>query len=301
MRVQKSSLNHVFELAGGVGNQLFQIEAAQMLVENPIFDVSMLRPPFMKHGSMAHQLEHRHLTKVDSRSRLGPFFWSGREKVETVSNQLFGNLSLTGQLRLSEAGFDPRSNFRITSAKFPWRIRGYFQSYRYLNFTPQGLGCRPFELTFEASEESLRLGLDESFWASIHIRLGDFKLLSGSVGVLSPNYYRAAMRRVVENLGIERFVLFSDSPEEAFELIKESGMSQFVSIAANSLSPAASLGLLSRSNAAVIGNSTFSYWGAAKNPSAIEVIAPWPWFRSTPAPNELLPHHWVRLASEFLQ
>jgi hypothetical protein len=294
-------VNHVFELAGGVGNQLFQIEAAQMLVETPIFDVSMLRPPFMNHGSMAYQLENKHLVKVDSRSQLGPLFWSGREKVDTVSDLLFGNLNLTGQIRLSEPGFDLRSNLKITSAKHPLRIRGYFQSFRYLNFAPQGLGCQPFDFTSEASNEFLRLGLDESSWASIHIRLGDFKLLSGSVGVLSPTYYRAAIKRVVEKLGIERFVLFSDSPEEAFDLITESGMSQFVSIASKSLSPSASLGLLSRSSASVIGNSTFSYWGAAKNPSAVEVIAPWPWFRSTPAPNELLPHHWVRLASEFIQ
>lgn len=253
----------------------------------------------MTHESRAWQILGENLTIRDFYSEQGATLWSFRNKVKSALNLLRPGSSILMSIRIPESGHSSDYDAKILSSKKTLRIRGYFQSYRYLTFTPQGAGCEEFPITDYAELEIERLGLDSEPWASLHVRLGDFKALGDTVGVLSPSYYADAIRLLKKNYGIQRFVVFSDEPAQAISTLKEINLGVQLENAHSRLDAHSTLSLLSRSHGSITGNSTFSYWGAAKNPTAQVVVNPWPWFKSAQAPKDFLPPNWVRLQSRF--
>lgn len=288
--------NHIFELSGGIGNQLFQYHAGNLLCESPVFDMSMIRPPFMKHG---HDLRDLGLEvqNCDRFTQNGEIFWRAENALLTILHKISGLEKISKSVRVLETGYSRETPDLISQAATPLRIRGYFQSFRYLGFEPQGSGCErlPLEL---ATEFSLDWLSDSTPWTSIHVRLGDYLSLKSSVGVLSTDYYERAMKIVKKRNPTGRYLVFSDEPAHAYKLLKF-GREEKVSFVPSNLPANESMILMSHAQNMILGNSTFSYWAAATNPNAKLVLVPEPWHANLPTPNELCPPNWLRVDSGF--
>jgi hypothetical protein len=284
-------LGQIFELHGGLGNQLFQLSAARRIVPNPIFDVAMLREPFLKHvDSSAVPLITEE--KIDSFEKLGEKLWHIREKALSGAHAVFRRERIGTSLRIKGEGYRESLVNDIRQSSGPLRIRGYFQSLKFLDFVPQGQGCK--RLVIPGRNESLNHEMQGRAWSSIHIRLGDFR---STKSVLSLGYYQNAIELLMEHGAPKNFVLFSDEPSSAMKLIEETASARWVNVipAPEKLSALETLRLMSEASSSIVANSTLSWWGAATNPDAALVVAPRLWGVSMTEPVDLIPSHWKTL------
>jgi hypothetical protein len=287
-------LSQVFELHGGLGNQLFQISAARRILPKPVFDVSMLRPPFLKHvGSSALPLVTEET--VDSYQRMGGHLWLAREKMLSLAHGVYRRERIGSSLRVAREGYSQALVEEIRYAKGPLRVRGYFQSLQYLDFTPQGLGCARIQIPVRNGVEG-QMAAGKG-WSSIHVRLGDFRETGSTLG---PQYYERAIQWLLDHGAPKDYFLFSDEPASAMKLIDSLKATRWITVshAPDNLSPLQTLRLMSEARANIIANSTLSWWGAATNPEAERIVAPKLWGVEMVSPVGFIPDHWKTLENQ---
>lgn len=131
----------------------------------------------------------------------------------------------------------------------------------------------------------------------LHVRLGDYRL-EPKIGVLDKEYYVEAMKEIFSNSdsNSQEIWVFSDEPCTALEMFSEFKNYKIRVISELQNSPAHTFQLMRHGSAFIIANSTFSWWAAFLrfNQSA-RVIAPDPWFSNAESPHMLIPHEWVEL------
>lgn len=288
---------HKFEIAGGLGNQLFQLEALKTIAPSSLIDTTLLHPPFMRHGITLPELSSGNFETVHSMVGAAPTIgWKSRNLLNSIGHRVTGLERLGRSYRPRESGYSNEVFDTVRKAKTPLRIRGYFQSYRYFSFRPQGPGCKAFDYPLQSKFSQIVLGLNHD-WASIHVRRGDFKDLKNTVGLLGSAYYHEGLKQL-SSLA-DTGVVFSDSVEEAKDLFGEIPTPLKLIFAPN-LGALETLSLMTKAKANLIANSTFSYWGAARNPNAQMILYPREWFKSAPVPRDLVPQHWEPTPAHFL-
>ena len=289
----------IFHLNGGIGNQLFGYAAGKAYshANNKLvkFDLSDIGKGFTNHGSSIEalslnleiapkktnfqKLQRRFLNKCD---RI--LYKYTRKKLFSISNY-----------HSHEIGFD---NF-LLSKKSKKNFWGYFQTWRYVESIIQ---------IFPPSDEILK---KPSRWFQnlsllalhdrpiiIHVRRGDYKKLSDIYGLLGMEYYSSALKTVREHLPNNPIWIFSDDLNEAREILQP-----VLPIDANWISPpegtdpVESLVLMSFGAGNIIGNSTFSWWGAMLNRHSVVTVAPKKWFRGMADPKDLFPKSWILVPS----
>lgn len=290
---------HTFELSGGVGNQLFQIHAALKFSRDPVFDISMLRPPFMRHGSSAFRVLDGEFETVDRYNSMGAAKWRIWNAMETRLSRIAPYHPVRGYITEVKSGYDEKLVSVIANNDLSLRVRGYFQSYKYLDFIPQGHGCESFRQPDRLSDFGLSLLDSNKPWAFLHIRRGDFLLQRETVGILGKGYYEAAVAQILDMQEVQQIVVFSDDIYLASKTLSFLGDKISLLFAPKDLNFSETLFLMSQANACILGNSTFSFWGAAKNPRAATVVTPRPWFKSAIEPSELIPPHWIQLSATW--
>lgn len=172
-------------------------------------------------------------------------------------------------------------------------IVGYFQSYKWAE-QPEVLSkLKSLEIT-QSDPELLglkALSIIENPLV-VHIRLGDYKKES-SIGILPKEYYERSIERMWNTGKYKSIWAFSDEPilaKEIFSGIKDKNI-RWISEIDGSASK--TLEAMRLGYGYVIGNSTFSWWGAfLSHTPAAKVIAPSPWFKNIPTPKDLIPPHW---------
>jgi hypothetical protein len=129
----------------------------------------------------------------------------------------------------------------------------------------------------------------------IHVRLGDY-LEESNFGVLSADYYEEAIRLMLSKFKFEYIWVFSDEIDRAKSLIPPEYASMCRWIDDKGDSAAETLEKMRLGTGYIIGNSSFSWWGAflSYNNEA-NVIAPKPWFTGIKNPVDLLPLNWIRI------
>jgi hypothetical protein len=295
------------QLVGGLGNQLFGYfagrYAAKRLGCQVRYDVSKQDKGFSAHGSsIASFMLPEEFGDFDNGLR------SPKRLVQRVSELVVGLMPKLRPLQTrifktftsNEVGFDP--NFE--SIKPGTFIRGYFQSHLYVgavvrkpNF--QGLTLRQPSSWF--LELASRAKTDRPIM--VHVRRGDFAKLAEEFGMLSANYYVAAINLVRQkDEGSCPIWVFSDEIEQvqieleaAFEEAGITNQTEWI-LPPPGTDAAESLLLMSLGRANVISNSTFSWWSAILNPTAL-VVAPSKWFKGKSDPQGLIPKDWFQLAS----
>lgn len=179
-------------------------------------------------------------------------------------------------------------------------VIGGFQSWRYFDDCATEICDRLMRLSkpsdwYQEMCERIQPGTGN---IGLHVRRGDYMLAAQQKiqGLTSVAYYERALA-LVRRLGYEGpAYLSTDSPSIVHQ--EFSGMGAFIDIdPPPGVHPFEVVLVLSRMDALVIANSSFSWWAGyiGERPGRV-VIAPRPWFTMPGADtNDLLPPHWLTI------
>lgn len=284
------SRQHVFELMGGLGNQLFQVAAASKLDPLPVLDISMLRPPFLRHEQGSRSFM-KNFEIRDSYAEWGATKWRLLNSSRMCAHRIAGKEFFQKSFVLKDEVFYPGFLDTLGQSRQSIRVRGYFQDLRYLPFSPNTPESLRWQ--FSLSESSAQfLGRLDPNWCAIHVRLGDFVGLKRSQSL---EYFDMSIRHIAESREKhEPLVLFSDDPESAEQLIKPLAQKYCMNLLSAPLErdPEQVMALMSRAGRFILSNSTFSWWAAATSLEAQTVLHPSP---SNNHQSRLWPDHWTSL------
>jgi glycosyltransferase involved in cell wall biosynthesis len=309
----------IISVTGGLGNQLFQIAAANALsspnVPDAVFGLGIPRKSsagkpdildFNTHGIIGRSdlrtanLFFQKVAGFNLRMGVSPRRYEiniFKSAIRMISNSV---LSVYVRKRVSVisakgVGYD---NLVLTSRSH--FLFGYFQSYKWIT---QPKVINKFKNIHLMNESRIvNSYLDSSAGLrvlGIHIRLGDYKVES-DFGILSQEYYQNSLNAISSKVSYDRIWIFSDEPQLASSIHSFSTMIPIEWIDNTNLSASETLQLFRRCDGYIIANSSFSWWAAmlsqAVNPI---VIAPTKWFRNLEDPKELIPPSWLRVNSTF--
>lgn len=297
-------------LTGGLGNQLFQLNAAialsnpgeeirvewklgsPRLADNGLPEIfSFILPPRVKLITRSSKWLP-FLSKVlgfTLRSQHNPI---GIAKVKVVNRLIVFSASL-----IMSVFFHKRFQFvcpkdlgfenLIRNSKHGF-LNGYFQSYFWPDIARIEIG-KLVSLNSDLSYYKELAKTEEPI--IIHVRRGDYKTES-TFGLLGSRYYKKSLEVLAnKQVNCDNIWLFSDEPDLALVLMKKVTDNNIRLIPTSGLNSAETLEIMALGKAYVIANSTFSWW-AAYSSSVPTVIAPRQWFKDVADPNMLLPKHW---------
>ena len=292
-------LRPTFILAGGLGNQLFIVAAALAYSistgSEVLFSSEEVRKSDKERGANLNQFSFK--GKPDIR-----FIGLANRQMRFLLARFAGLVGKSLNHGSADIGFDPQ----LLSANDALLIRGHFQTYRYVELPSVD---DFFKGIYAVNPSPLFTSLVEEFrrtpTLAIHIRLGDYKSLSESFGLLSARYYEDAARQAKQNslVEIRNVFVFTDDLDGAKDYV--SGMDSDVAIRIlgrdSGLSDAESLLLMSEAQSLVISNSTFSWWAGMLGNKKKTVIAPSKWFRNLEDPDQLYPPAWQLMKSDWIK
>lgn len=190
-------------------------------------------------------------------------------------------------------GFDPIAMLPSTNPL----LLGYFQTWRHV-MAPHvlpAMRCALADVGEPWYSEMRAIAADERPIV-VHVRLGDYRKEPG-LGLISTEYYAAAIVAARESLPYSRLWLFSDEPEAALAMLpahEALASPRIVDPPTPQTHPAELMRVMSLGTRFVLGNSTFGWWAAMLSESKGAVCVPSPWFAIGEQPRELLPSHWTR-------
>jgi hypothetical protein len=190
-------------------------------------------------------------------------------------------------------GFDPKKPSKNRSV-----ISGYFQSYRWASekrVFSQLHSMKPAEISLELNGYIEASVIEKPL--IVHIRLGDYKN-EPTIGILSKKYYDAAISQMLSDISFTHIWVFSDDLESARDFIGQYQDIKIKWIPSIDGSSSQTLELMRYGRGYIIGNSTFSWWGAfLRYDQNAKVVAPMPWFKGMESPVDLLPPEWIQISS----
>lgn len=174
---------------------------------------------------------------------------------------------------------------------------GYFQSYKWMENNPDALvQMKSLELRNSSLLLDTLIGNSKNLnILGIHVRLGDYKFES-KIGLLSPQYYKNALT-VLNPKNYDEIWIFTNDEEESKSVLTDLHEVKKVWIP-GTLTSAETLHLMTFCNDFVISNSTFSWWGAFLNRNAArKIVCPDVWFQKMSDPVDICPEEWIRVKS----
>jgi hypothetical protein len=262
------------ELQGGLGNQLFGWATGYSLARR---NNALLALNTSKLVARKFELDKFHL--IDG----------VQVENKILANPRFGRLKKNIHLESSFA-FDPK----ISNLNGVVTLRGYFQSWRY--FDEVSIQIRDLIKISDPSAGYKKLSreFEENKTLCIHVRRGDYIHAQDYHGLTTKVYFDRAIRIANSLDEITRLAVFSDDIESAKELIDNAD----IYISDKDLSsPAETLLLMSKNEALIGSNSSFSWWAAYIGDSEGKSrIFPRPWFAESKIDTkDLLPKNWLTL------
>jgi glycosyltransferase involved in cell wall biosynthesis len=304
----------IVPLTGGLGNQLFQLSAALALADGAKVGLnsSIGTPRVNAHGEAeiaSFELPNNvSLLPTSNRSKLlkkssgyllrigvSPRNFERSALYQGIFKILWNIVTALSVKRLvittSGKGV---GYFELKKLKMKQFIYGYFQSYKWPEQSIVQLReIKP--LNDSAELKAYReLAVVESPLI-VHIRLGDYKS-ENNFGIPSKRYYSDAISQLWGSGQYKKIWVFSDDPETAATHLPPQYLSVMRWVPEIDSSATQTLEAMRLGKGYVIGNSTFSWWGAflAYN-SKVQVIAPRPWFKFGESPQALIPPGWKQI------
>lgn len=286
------------QLAGGLGNQLFQFTAgiARSLHNRTqiSFDISRI-----DHGVTMRGESISDAVRIISNEQVYfNFVDSKLPRLYDVASHRFNLVKqfdgfLRPSFNSSVTGFDEGIYTQHRVAV----IRGYFQSWKYLDY----LKSQNVTLELEGKETENKIAryskdFDFENDIAIHVRRGDYSRFKDSIGLLSSSYYLDAVKEFGPN---RRVIVFSDDIEISREFPTSTDFYYTPELTLGKAMD--SLFLMLKFRNLVMSNSTFSWWAAALGCSDKNIIAPNKWFRGLEDPLDLVMPTWSSIKSDWLK
>lgn len=175
------------------------------------------------------------------------------------------------------------------------RISGYFQSYKYL---PLSLKSDGLKLRHQSKRlTKLITEMDKEDPIVVHVRGGDYRELSSSVGILSSAYYQQALEIICKNGPTENVWVFTNDRQLTEEIFHDIPIKNIRIVSEETLNTAESLTLMSNARRIIISNSTYSWWAAFLRSDKKVILAPMKWYMNLPDPIDLIPSEWIKIES----
>jgi hypothetical protein len=296
---EESHIN--IEIVGGLGNQLFQFFAGKFLAERQkadlVLNIDRLGCFASNHGFQLPTVIKNenyviaHSGNPNLSARISRFSEALQRRLipEKITKLIWK------QYNSDVVGYD------LNVEKLPgiFRIRGYFQSYRY--FQSNSAYRDMVELLNPSNwYHSVYSEISAVNSIVIHIRRGDYAELRNSFGILDNHYYKRAVSIANEILDFPKYFVFSDDINEAKRILDflPSNQSSFIQPPSMS-NPAESLFLMAQGKVLITANSTFSLWSGLLGNECKTVITPEKWFKSLEDPLDLRPPNWIHCLSSW--
>lgn len=306
-------------LAGGLGNQLFQLAAAVKVAQGgPVELIHGLgatrnAPDGSPDISGFLKPEVARITRVSSHSVAGRVSAVAAARLLSLSvsskrgarlQRYMTEKALATSLRRSSSenyrcfGADGVGNDVLPHDADPHTLLvGYFQSWKIALADDVLERVKQMQRVQESDWlEDLRTRAEVELPTVVHIRLGDYRQ-EPDFGFPGVRYLRKALSVLADRGQRGRIWLFSDEPARALSILKEDLNERDVRVVPPSSevsSPASVLAAMSLAHSIVTANSTFSWWGAAlSRASGRAICVPQPWFIESKASPDLVPSHWT--------
>ena len=258
-------------LAGGLGNQLFQLAAASLLSSTNSTPVIPLTE------GLSHYDEPR---SCDFMELLQPLDWlhSSASKVP-LHWRCFALKARAGRW-LPSIGVSDRNFWHVIASgnRKDYILDGYFQrgwTTETFNFALNLMSVRTTD-----PDAAARIGSNE---VVIHIRGGDF-LRFPKLQVVDAVFYVRAVRQAMEH-GLYRFAILSDDAFYAAALcekIRERLPGVAIRLIPRGSNALEDFDTIRSANARIIGNSTFAWWAAALGKASARTWSPKEFTRDIP-------------------
>lgn len=263
----------VFNAKGGLGNQLFVAAAALSLSKNLNCKVyiSMINidQAHQETGSDIRRLNFRRSLFVSSHpllSFLVRILNTSQERAPI--KRFFDRFTINFEDQLDQQ-INVHELTKIRT-KHPNNkiimVEGFFQDFSYAN---------DIKLSQDQIIDDLKIDGDKNFnYCAVHVRLGDMLRYKSSLGVLSEDYYKRAIKLVKSNLQLE-IQLVSDDFKSALLMLPEleSNIDNEIATKERQDSLLGFFRILGATGV-VVSNSTYSYWAAFLSKKAKIVVAP---------------------------
>lgn len=292
----------IVETQGGVGNQLFQYAFARQLSADGRVPV-VLDPwrhslPGARPFALA-SIVSGVTVAWDAKHLPGP-----RRVVNRIVRSRWARLRRRSQIFEDGLAFQQE----LLRAPSGVRIVGYFQSWRYFQGIEWGLHSEFKRLVSRPSHiDRANQDLDqdgsscrETPKVAVHVRRGDYleARFKGLYPRLGQDYYGDALNKMRDSLGKLCVVLYSDDPRSAAAEIRPLlRANEHMHFGEQFVTPLQTLLAMSKRDAFVLANSSFSWWAAWMSdcPHTLR-IAPSMWIRREDfLLSDLIPPTWTTL------
>lgn len=310
----KEDYKVIVPLTGGLGNQLFQLSAALALADGAKvgLDTSIGAPRVNANGDpeIASFKLPRNVVFLPTTKRsklikkasgymlrigVSPKKFESFSLYRRIFNLLWNILMVLNLKKfIMTTSGQGVGYFQMKKLKFKQFIYGYFQSYIWPEQSLEQLR-QIHPVNQSPILEQYRALAKVELPLIVHIRLGDYKL-ENNFGIPSKRYYSEALSQLWELDEYKKIWVFSDEPDAAAQYLPLKYLSSIRWMPEIENSAALTLETMRLGTGYVIGNSTFSWWGAflAYN-SNVQVIAPRPWFKFGESPQALIPPGWKQV------
>ena len=290
----------VTHLIGGLGNQMFQFAAARAVSikykTSLKLDISSFANYDLHQGFELKRIFNCTTgiaSKADLRGVLG---WQS----STLAHRILLRPSMAA-FRSKKFVVEPHIDYwcGINELIDDCYIYGYWQSEKYfIDIATQIREDFTFKQPMANHNAKLAEQINQVNSVSLHVRRGDYAnnpKTTAIHGLISLEYYQAAVKHVVEQVQQPHFFIFSVDIAWVRENLKIDFPHQYIdhNTGAESYND---MRLMSLCKHHIIANSSFSWWGAwlNRNPEKL-VIAPKNWFTHSTDVKDLLPQNWVKL------
>lgn len=278
------------QLAGGIGNQLFQLAAGIHFSKIKMTDLVLVRPEecdsryFHDNGLWEIPKLKAARRSILLRSGIGGLLWR-------IDRKLITKLQIMQKVR-GIYEFNDSEDFK-SAPKNLKEVRGYFQI---LDFAIEAR--KEIQNSLQSINSSKLISIHNSIKTNetiaLHIRRGDYGTLDHIYGTLGKSYYLTALENCRKITGSQSVLVFSDDVSAAERMLGEIEFQSFdFQFIASEFSPAESILLMSYCSAHIVANSTFSWWGAFLSDSTKIVVYPSPWTKTHVVENDFFPAEWI--------
>jgi hypothetical protein len=279
-------------LFGGLGNQIFQYMAGKSFAMdrncNLHIDSGWLRHGYSHEKSTIsefkfflpdRQYERMHYNKMH--------LYMNRLATVVARNSKFA----AKQLRINapkSVGFQDFAEIESGT-----ELRGYYQSPRYFEKLVNSgvISEASFELLQPGQAfKSLSAKLQTTGYIAIHVRGGDYLNKKSNYVKLSKDYYLNALGLIETKYGHLPKWVFTDDEEHARKLFASHLGLNFIEN--KRMTAAESMVLISRADAIISANSTFSYWASLINWHKSTIVIPRNWLKKHNQPEDFFLRSW---------